>query len=329
MVVKMRKRWLTGLAIAAAMIKKFWKMLKATVNEFIADNAPTYAASLAYYTVFSIAPTLVIVVAIAGSIFGADAARSEIEAQITGPVGEQSARALAEMVEHASKWESGTLATIIGIVVLVFGATGVFAELQTALNAIWNAKPPKINGVWAFFRTRFLSFTMVLGIGFLLLVSLVLSAGFSAFGRWSGTYAGAWTPVWQAVNLVVAFGVITVLIAMIYKILPDVQVRWRDVWLGAAVTAVLFNFGKLAIGAYLGKTALVSSYGAAGSLAALLVWVYYSAMILLLGAEFTQIYARENGSWAAMQPSTPPQSTDQPVGVPGPFGSPSAPEPRA
>ncbi|MBX7116286.1 MAG: YihY/virulence factor BrkB family protein, partial [Myxococcaceae bacterium] len=303
------------------MIQSFWKMLKATVTEWVDDKAPTYAASLAYYTAFSIAPTLVIVVAIAGSIFGTDAARSEIEAQIRGPVGEQGARALAEMVAHASKWESGTLATLIGVVVLVFGATGVFAELQTALNAIWNATPPKINGVWAFFRTRFLSFAMVLGIGFLLLVSLVLSAGLAAFGRWAGAYAGAWMSVWQTVNLLMGFGVTTVLIAMIYKILPDVQVRWRDVWLGAVVTTLLFNVGKLAIGVYLGKTALVSSYGAAGSLAALLVWVYYSAMILLFGAEFTQIYAREHGSWAARQPLKPAASAEQqpPVGVPGPF----------
>lgn len=309
------------------MIRDAYNLVKQTGNEWIDDRAPTFAASLAYYTAFSLAPTLVIVVAIAGSIFGADAARGEIQAQLQGPMGEQGARAIGEMVEHASKWESGVLATLIGLVVLVFGATGVFAELQTALNAIWDAKPPQINGVWAFFRTRFLSFAMVLGIGFLLLVSLVISAGVAAFGRWAGAYAGGWTTLWQVVNFGVAFGVITVLIAMIYKVLPDVKVHWRDVWLGAIVTAALFNLGKLAIGLYLGKTALISSYGAAGSLAALLVWVYYSAMILLFGAEFTQVYARAHGSWRDQPPkiSHPPGETR---GVSGPLGTPTAPAPN-
>ena len=191
----------------------------------------------------------------------------------------------------ASKPTEGVLATIISVFVLLFGATGVFAALQNALNRIWNIKPIVTNGILAFLRTRFLSFTMVIGVGFLLLVSLVVSAGVAALGKLFGE-----SVVWQIVNFIVSYGVITVLFAMIYKVLPDVRVEWRDVWMGAAVTAALFNLGKFGIGLYLGKSAVASSYGAAGALAVLLLWVYYSALVLFLGAEFTQVYARHHGS---------------------------------
>jgi len=274
--------------------KDLWLVVKRTVSEWIDDDVPTHAASLAYYTIFSIAPTLIIAVALAGLIFGDEAARGEIHNQIEGLVGESGAKVIEEMMVSASKTSSGTIASIIGIVILIFGATGVFAALQTALNHIWGVKPKPTNGVIAFLRTRLLSFGMVLGVGFLLLTSLVFSAGISAVGNLF--HAGAFEQVWQTTNFLVSFGVVTVLFAMIYKLLPDIRIAWRDVWLGAAVTAVLFNIGKFLIGLYIGKSSLASSYGAAGSFAVLLVWVYYSAMVLFIGAEFTQVYATTFGS---------------------------------
>ena len=209
-------------------------------------------------------------------------------------MGESGAKVIEEMMASANKKGSGAIASIVGIVILIFGATGVFAALQTALNHIWGVKPKETNGVIAFLRTRMLSFGMVLGVGFLLLTSLVLSAGISAIGGL--LKAGAFEQIWQTTNFLVSFAVVTVLFAMIYKILPDVKIAWRDVWLGAAVTAVLFNIGKFLIGLYIGKSSVASSYGAAGSFAVLLVWVYYSAMVLFIGAEFTQVYATTFGS---------------------------------
>jgi membrane protein len=275
---------------------KLLSLLKRTVSEWSDDKASTQAASLAYFTIFSIAPVLIIAVAVAGLVFGEEAARGEIQTQIQGLVGEAGAKVIESMMVSASKPSASLLASIVGLLALIFGATGVFAQLQDSLNIIWKVKPPKLNGVVSFLRVRFLSFSMVLGIGFLLLVSLVLSAGLAAAGAYLGSRLPGWEVVWQALNLVISFGVITVLFAMIYKILPDVKVAWRDVWLGAAVTALLFALGKLGIGLYLGKGSVASSYGAAGSLAILLLWVYYSAMILFLGAEFTQVYARTHGS---------------------------------
>ncbi len=275
-------------------LKNVWTVVKGTFNEWIDDDVPTHAASLAYYTIFSIAPTLIIAVAVAGSIFGAEAARGEIQQQIQGLVGESGAKVIEDMMASAAKPGSGVIASILGVLILIFGATGVFAALQTALNHIWGVAPTKTNGVISFLRTRLLSFGMVLGVGFLLLTSLVVSAGLSALGNWLNS--GEFVRVWQTANLAVSFGVVTVLFAMIYKILPDVRIAWRDVWLGAAVTAVLFTIGKFLIGLYIGKSSVASSYGAAGSFAVLLVWVYYSAMVLFIGAEFTQVYATTFGS---------------------------------
>lgn len=280
-----------------------WGMLKQTVNEWIDDDISTHAAALAYFTVFAIAPTLIIAVAVAGLAFGPEAARGEIQGQLQGMLGEAGAKVIEDMMTSASKPAEGIIATIVSVFVLIFGATGVFAALQNALNRIWDIKPKVSNGFLAFLRTRFLSFTMVIGIGFLLLVSLVVSAGVAALGKWLGD-----SVVWQIVNFVVSYGVITVMFAMIYKVLPDVKVEWRDVWMGSAVTAALFNIGKFAIGLYLGRSAVASSYGAAGALAVLLLWVYYSAMVLFLGAEFTQIYARSHGS---LVEGTPPQEPER------------------
>jgi membrane protein len=285
-------------------IRDAYTLVKRTVTEWSEDSASTRAAALAYFTIFSIAPTLIIATAIAAAIFGRDAAQGEIHRQIQGLVGASGAKLVEDAINSANKPGRGTLATLIGLVVLIFAATGVFAELQNALNAFWKAKPRHVNGIIAFLRVRFLSFAMVLGIGFLLLVSLVVSAALSAFGNWIGTYTDDWATVAQLINHLVAFAIITVLFAMIYKVLPDRKVAWRDVWLGALVTSLLFNLGKIAIGLYIARTSVASSYGAAGALAVLLVWVYYSAMILFLGAEFTQVYARMFGSLRGEQKKT-------------------------
>lgn len=290
---------------------KLWNLLRQTIQEWVNDDISTHAAALAYFTVFAIAPTLIIAVAVAGLAFGPDAARHEIQAQLQGVVGDAGAVVIEDMMASAAKPSEGVLATIISIFVLIFGATGVFAELQSALNTIWDIKPRISNGVLAFLRNRFLSFSMVVGVGFLLLVSLVMSAGVAALGKMLGE-----SFVWQVANFVISYGVITVLFAMIYKVLPDVHVEWKDVWMGAAVTAALFNIGKLAIGLYLGRSVVASTYGAAGSLAVLLLWVYYSALVLFLGAEFTQVYARRHGSLiGAPKKSTAPKEGSQPADV--------------
>ncbi|MBK7859975.1 MAG: YihY/virulence factor BrkB family protein [Archangiaceae bacterium] len=277
-------------------LRDAWHLVKETISEWSDDNASTRAASLAYYTAFSIAPMVIIAVAVAGALFGEEAARGELHRQIQDLVGDSGARVIEDMVDSAAQPGRGTIATIIGVVVLMFAATGVFAELQSALNAFWKAKPRTTNGAVSFVRTRIISFAMVLCIGFLLLVSLVISAVLSAIGNWVSGFTDDWATLAQVINQGIAFGATTLLFAMIYKVLPDKKVAWGDVWLGAAVTSVLFTLGKFGIGLYLTKGSVASSYGAAGSFAALLIWVYYSSMILFLGAEFTQVYARRHGS---------------------------------
>jgi membrane protein len=254
-------------------------------------------AALAYYTVFSIAPLLLIVISVAGLIFGEDAARGAILGQLQGLMGVQGAQAVETMLASVKQPADNIIATLVGVVVLLIGATTVFGELQDALDRIWRA-PARVrnSGLWKLLRTRLLSFGMILGIGFLLMVSLVLSAALSALGRWWSPLFGGWEILAQGVNFIVGFGLVTTVFAMIYKIMPRVHVRWRDVWLGAAVTALLFSIGKLAIGLYIGKSGVASGYGAAGSVVVLLVWVYYSAQIFLMGAEFTWVYANTFGS---------------------------------
>lgn len=267
-----------------------WKIVKQTTAEWVHDDIATHAAALAFFTMFAIAPTLIIAIAVAGLAFGPEAARGEIQIELQSMVGEAGAKVIEDMMISASKPSEGLLATLLSAFALLFGATGVFAALQNALDRIWDVKQTG-NGILNFLRNRFLSFSMVVGVGFLLLVSLVLTAGIAALGKWFG---GA--VVWQWANFLVSYAVITLLFAMVYKVLPSVKVEWRDVWVGAAVTAALFNLGKICIGLYLGKSAAASSYGAAGSLAVLLLWVYYSALVLFFGAEFTQVYARSRGS---------------------------------
>ncbi|MBX3626575.1 MAG: YihY/virulence factor BrkB family protein [Rhizobacter sp.] len=274
-----------------------WQLAKKAAVSWQNDYAPSMGAALAYYTTFSAAPLLLIVVSVAGLVFGAEAARGEIFAQLRGMLGEEGAVAIQGLLESVAKPKEGVFATFVGVVVLLIGATTVFAELQDALDRIWRAPVrQRSSGLWSLLRARVLSFGMILGIGFVLMVSLVVSAALSALGHWWAPLFGAWEVTLQAVNLLVSFGLVTLIFAMIYKIMPRVKVEWRDVWIGAAVTSLLFSIGKLLIGLYIGKSGITSGFGAAGSLAVVLVWVYYSAQIFLLGAEFTWVYAHSHGS---------------------------------
>ena len=276
--------------------KDIVELLKETVKEWQEDKAPRLAAALAYYTAFSIAPVLIIAIAIVAVVFGEEAAQGNIVAQLRGLVGEQGAEAIQTMIENSRKPAEGTIATIISVIILLFGASGLFAELQDSLNTIWNVAPKPGQGIKSVVKKRFVSFGMVLGIGFLLLVSLVLSAGLSAVGNYFGNLIPHLVLLWQFLNFAISFGVITVLFAMIYRLLPDVKIAWGDVWLGAAITSLLFAVGKWAIGLYLGNSSVGSTYGAAGSFVVFLLWVNYSAQILFFGAEFTQVYANKYGS---------------------------------
>jgi membrane protein len=277
------------------MVKSIWTMLKDTASDWSDDNASRLAAALAYYTVLSIAPMMVLAVAVAGLVFGEDAARGQIAAQLGNIVGPQASSAIQTIIANAKTPESGILGTIVGVAVLLFGASGVFGELQASLNVVWEVAPKPGRGIRGFIEQRFFSFTMVLGVAFMLLVSLALSAGLSAAGSVVADVLPGGAALWQVVNFCVALGLITVLFALIFKVIPDAKIAWRDVWMGAFVTALLFNLGKFALGLYLGHASLGSPYGAAGSIIVLVVWVYYAAQILLLGAEFTQVYARRRG----------------------------------
>ena len=275
-------------------------LLKETLHEWREDGATRLAAALAYYMTFSLAPLLVLIIAIAGLVGGREAAQNQTMAQVEDLLGSDGREFVQGMIESASRPTTGLLATLIGAVTLLFGALGVFGELQNSLNTIWEVKPKPargfFDGIKRFVVDRLLSFTMVLGIGFLLLASLVISAALSALGEYIGTrwpVADIWLEV---INFVISFAVITLLFAMIFKFLPEVNIAWRDVWLGAAVTSALFTLGKFLIGLYLGRSEVGNTFGAAGSLAILLIWIYYSAQILFLGAEFTQVYANRYGS---------------------------------
>jgi membrane protein len=278
-------------------IKQIWILIKAAASSWVDDYAPSMGAALAYYTMFSIAPLLLIVISVAGLIFGEEAARGEIFVQLQGMMGEQGAQAIQGLLESVSKPEQGLTATIIGLSLLLIGATTVFAELQTSLDRIWRApQRDKSAGIWGLLRTRFLSFGMILGIGFLLMVSLVASAALAALGKWWGPLFTGWEVLATVINFLVSFVFTTAVFAMIYKIMPRAKIRWHDVLIGAAVTALLFTIGKFLIGLYIGKSGVTSGFGAAGSLVIVLVWVYYSAQIFLMGAEFTWAYSHTFGS---------------------------------
>jgi len=288
------------------------RMLKDSVRAWLADYAPSMGAALSYYTIFSIAPLLVIVIAIAGLAFGEKAASGAIFEQMRGMVGDSGAIAIQGLVASASKPATSIFAAVTGIITLVLGATTVLGELQTALDRIWRAPPAEPKGWWRLLRGRVLSFSMILVIGFLLLVSLVLSAAIVAIGDWWGPWFGRMRWLLEALNFVVSFMVVTALFAMIYKVLPRVRIAWRDVWIGAAVTALLFTAGKFLIGLYIGKSGVSSGFGAAGSVVVLLVWVYYSAQIFLLGAEFTSIYTYRFGSLRGKAPPPAPAIASKP-----------------
>jgi membrane protein len=274
----------------------FRSLIKETYLRWSDDKVPRLGAALAYYTVFSIVPLLIIVIGIAGLVFGEEAAQTYIMTQVQSLVGPQSAEALEEMLKTANKPSYGYTATGIALVTLLVGASGVFAQLQDALNDIWKVEPKSGRGIIGLIKDRFLSFLAVLGTGFLLLVSLVVSAILSAAGKFVSGWLPAPEAVLHAVNLVVSFAVITVLFAMMFKFLPDARIDWNDVWIGAALTSLLFTIGKFLISLYLGKADIGSAFGAAGSFVIVLVWVYYSSQLLLFGAEFTAVYADRFGS---------------------------------
>ena len=276
---------------------QWWTLLKRTGSAWSDDYAPSMGAALAYYSVFSLAPLLLIIISIAGLIFGEDAARGEIFGQLRGLMGDDAAKAMEGLLASVGEPKEGITATAIGAVVLLIGATSVFGELQDALDRIWRAPArEKSSGLWRLLRARVLSFGMILGIAFLLMVSLVLSAAVSALGKWWSEVFGGWELLAQLVNALVGAALTTGVFAMIYKLIPRVAVQWRDVWIGAVVTSLLFTIGQFLIGLYIGKSAVASGFGAAGSLIVIFVWVYYSAQIFLLGAEFTWVYAETLGS---------------------------------
>jgi membrane protein len=247
------------------------------------------AAALAFYTTFSLAPLLIIAVAIAGLVFGREAAQGKIVYGIQSLVGISGAHTIQELIDNARKPASGTLAAIVGVATLLLGSTAVVGELQDSLNTVWKVKARPRTSLLSIVRTRFISFAMVLGVGFLLLVSLILSTLLSVLTGLAGRVITSLDARLHLVDLGFSFLGITVLFALLYKVIPDVKLRWRDVWAGAAAASLLFAVGKFALGLYLGHSSVESTYGAAGSLVVLLLWVYYSAQILLFGAEFAQV----------------------------------------
>ena len=287
--------------VATMKPSQLFSLCRKAVNAWIDDFAPSMGASISYYTVFSLAPLLVIVIAVAGAVFGREAVQGEIVGQLQGLIGREGAIAVQGLIKSASEPAKGLVAGAISMVVLMVGATTVFAELQSALDRIWHVpEKEKPSGLWAVLRARVLSFGLILGLAFLLMVSLSVSAGISAFGSFASGLLPGWEVLLQGINMLLSVGITTVLFAMIFKFMPSVEIEWGDVWVGSVVTAVLFEFGKFAIGLYLGKSGVNESFAAAGSLVVLLAWVYYAAQIFLLGAEFTKVYSEDNGSHAGV-----------------------------
>ncbi|MEA3195277.1 MAG: rane protein [Betaproteobacteria bacterium] len=273
------------------------RLLKDTASSWSGDHAQAMGAALAYYSLFSVAPLLLIIIGVAGIFFGEDAVRGAIFDQLADLMGEAGAQGIAEMLAHANQPKTGGLAAALGVFLLIFGASGVFGQLRAALDRIWRAQASaKSSNLWGWLRANLLSMGMVFAMAFLIAVSLVLSTVVATLGKWWGAYLGGWTVVAQILDFAISFGMLTAIFALIYKVMPRAKVEWHDVWIGAATTAVLFTIGKFLIGLYLGKSSIGSSFGAFGSLAIFMVWVYYSAQIFLFGAEFTWVYAHELGS---------------------------------
>ena len=274
-----------------------FQLCKKAGNAWIDDFAPSMGAAISHYTVFSLAPLLVIVIAVAGALFGREAVTGQITGQLAGLIGNDGAQVVQGLVASASNTDRGLVAGLISIVILLVGATTVFAELQSALDRIWHVpEREKPTGLWAILRARLLSFDLILGLAFLLMVSLVVGTATAALGSLIGELMPGSAALLYVINLVISLAFTTVLFAMIFKLMPTTPVAWRDVWVGAAVTAVLFEAGKLLIGLYIGKSGITESFQAAGSLVVLLAWVYYAAQIFLIGAEFTKVFAAEHGS---------------------------------
>lgn len=282
-----------------------WRLAKDTIDAFIADELLSRGAAIAYYTIFSIAPVLIIVIAVAGLTFGHEAAQGALVAQLSDLMGARSADVLQAMIESASNRKAGIWATALGLATLLLTASGVFGEMQSALNVIWKAAPQR-SAVARVVRSRLTSLGLVLTFGFLLMVSLVVNAGLSAVHAYINSFFPAAHLLLQALTFLISLGLITLLFAAIYKALPDTTIAWRDVTIGAVVTALLFTVGKSLIAFYIGSSAVASSYGAAGAFAVILVWIYYSAQIFLLGAAFTHVYARRYGSRASQQATSVP-----------------------
>lgn len=300
------------------MLNQYWTILKKAGNSWSDDHATTMSAALSYYTMFAIAPLILIAVAVSGLFFGQDATRGEIFKSVEGLFGTDGAKAVQTFVEASAIKDAGIVATIVGVVTLIIGATTVFGQLQDSLNSIWKVTQKPGRAVWSIVRQRLLSFSLILVIAFLLLVSLIASAVVSAVGEFAAGNLPGGEAIWQLLNIVLSFGLTTLLFASIYKILPDVKLTWRDVWFGGAMTALFFTLGKSLIGLYLGKSGITSTYGAAGSAVLILLWTYYSSAVLLFGAEITQVYSRrerrdcgelelkKDAVW--MTPTTPPEA---------------------
>ncbi len=286
---------MTALLPAVKSRQLYWSVIKQTFKEFMEDKATRLGAALAYYTMFSIAPLLIIAIGLVGWFFG-NSADTRIEEQVSALMGEQGAKTIQSMVDAmAQRPKSGMLAVIVGVLTLLVGAAGVFGQLQDALNTIWKVAPKPGRGWRGFVRDRFLSFAMVAGVCFLLLVSLIVSVMIAGMNHFLRGEMPGWPILLTTVNAVVSVAVITLMFSMMYKVLPDVKMPWSDVWMGGFVTAILFTFGKWAIGAYLGRASVGSAYGAAGSLVVVILWIYYAAQIFLMGAEFTQVYSKRIG----------------------------------
>ncbi|HEX2542751.1 MAG TPA: YihY/virulence factor BrkB family protein [Caldimonas sp.] len=290
-------------------IRQLYAITRQAVSAWADDYAPSMGAALAYYTLFSIAPLLLIVVSVAGLVFGEDAARGQVVAELRGLMGEAGASAIQSLLQNVNKPSQGVIGTIVGVGTLLLGAMTVFGELQDALDRIWRAPArAQASGLWSLVHSRLLSFGMVLGLGFLLIVSLVASAAIAAIGKFAVAGFPWWAIVVEVLNFLLSFALVTLMFAMIYKIMPRVRIAWRDVWVGAAATALLFAIGKFLIGLYIGRSSFASAYGAASSLIVVLLWMYYSAQIFLLGAEFTWVYAHVLGSCRdAPAPAPAPQ----------------------
>jgi membrane protein len=277
-------------------LKNFWTLMKATYREWSEREPFSNSIIIAYYTIFSLPGLLVIIINLAGYFFGHEAVTNQISNQISGAVGADTAKSIQEIISNANKSEGTTLSTILSVATLLFGATGVFYQLQQILNKMWEVKPKPKQKILKLVKDRVFSFGLILAIGFLLLVSLVLSAALTAVSDWFSNYiSDGMNILFKALDIIVSLGVITVLFASIYKFLPDAKIRWRDVWVGAILTAVLFVIAKFALGVYFGKSNPGSTYGAAGSIILIMLWVSYAGLILLFGAEFTKVYADSYG----------------------------------